>query len=282
MRRVLCSLTLAALSGCSGERVFTVASKNFTEQVILGEIVAQHLERRLGRPVSRKLNLGGTLLAHQALVAGEIDVYPEYTGTALTAVLNLPAESDPAVVFEGVAREYQSRWKLAWLPPLGFNNTFAMVMRGEEARRRKLETLSDAARSRPVFQLGAGYEFLNRPDGFPALQKTYNLPLASGIKTMDMGLLYQALAQGQVNLIAANSTDGLLSAQDLKILADDKRSFPPYQAALVLRPGDAEAGRVLGELSGKISNETMRKLNYEVDGKHRPVAEVAKEFLAGL
>lgn len=282
MRRILLLVLAAILAGCSGERPLTVGSKNFTEQLVLGEIVAQHLERRLNRPIARKLNLGGTLLAHQALVAGEIDVYPEYTGTALTAVLHLPAQTSPEQVFAQVQKEYRARWQLEWLPPLGFNNTFALVMSGAGARGRNLRTLSDAAASSRPFALGVGYEFLSRPDGLPALQKVYNLPLAGRPTTMDLGLLYQALEQKQVDLIAANSTDGMISARDLTILADDRNCFPPYQAALVTRAGNAALVTALRELSGKLTDETMRKLNYEMDGHHRPLAEVAKEFLAAF
>ena len=271
------------LSACSGRHTITVASKNFTEQVILGEIAAQHIERRLGVKVDRKLNLGGTMVAHQALIAGEIDLYPEYTGTALTAVLKLPPSSDAADVFANVRAEYEKRWKIAWLEPLGFNNTFAMAIRGEDARRHHLETLSDAGHFTPGWVLGIGYEFQQRPDGLAGLLKTYNLPLKGQPKTMDLGLLYKAIEQKQVDMIAANATDGLLSVQDLKVLRDDRSYFPPYQAAFLVRddsigkyPGVRQA---LDDLTGKLTDQSMQKLNYEVDGKHEPVAEVAAGFL---
>jgi len=265
------------LVGCGRSGHIVVGSKNFTEQVILGEIVAQHLERRLGAPVDRKLNLGGTLLAHQALVAGQIDVYPEYTGTALMEILKLPASRDAAAVQDRVRTEYRSRWKIDWLPPLGFNNTFAMVIQGG------YETLSEAAQRRPGWKLGVGYEFLTRADGLPGLIETYHLPLDGNPRSMDLGLLYQALKQGQVDMVAGNSTDGLISAMGLKALRDDKSYFPPYEAALAVRaesrPGLREA---LGELSGKISTDQMRKLNYQVDGEHRPVRDVARQFLGAI
>ncbi|MEO6327062.1 MAG: glycine betaine ABC transporter substrate-binding protein, partial [Thermoanaerobaculia bacterium] len=261
-------------------------SKNFTEQVLLGEIAAQHLERRLGTAVSRRLDLGGTLLAHEALVAGQIDLYPEYTGTALTAILKLPPRTDPAEVSAIVTREYRARWKLDWLAPLGFNDTFAMVIRGEVARAERLSTLSQAASRAGGWRLGVGYEFQGRPDGLPGLQKTYALPLRENPRSMDLGLLYTALAENQVDMVAANSTDGLLAARDFTVLNDDKRSFPPYEAAFVL--GAALAGReprarkALEELSGTLSDTVMQKLNYRVDGEHRPVAAVAREFLDSL
>jgi glycine betaine/choline ABC-type transport system substrate-binding protein len=274
--------------GCSRERLITVGSKNFTEQVILGEIVAQHVSLRLSERVDRKLNLGGTLLAHQALVKGDLDLYPEYTGTALTAVLKRRLSSDPAAVLAKVKAEYLSRFKIHWLDPLGFNNTFAMVIRGEDARKYQIETLSDAATHANGWTLGVGYEFQQRPDGLAGLLRTYKLPLKRSPRTMDLGLLYRALEQKQVDMVAASATDGLLSVLDVKVLKDDKRYFPPYQASLAVR-ADALAKhpplkRALEQLSGLFSNEIMRTLNYQVDGKHRPVSEVAMTFLraAGL
>lgn len=274
--------------GCSRERLLTVGSKNFTEQVILGEIIAQHVSLRLSQRVDRKLNLGGTLLAHQSLVKGDLDLYPEYTGTALTAILKLHLSSDPAVVLARVRKEYQKRFNVLWLDPLGFNNTFAMVIRGEDARKYQIETLSDAAGHANGWTLGMGYEFQQRRDGLPGLLKTYKLPLKRSPRTMDLGLLYRALEQKQVDMVAASATDGLLSVLDVKILKDDKRYFPPYQASLAVR-ADALAKRpplkrALEQLSGLFSDEIMRTLNYQVDGKHRPVSEVAMTFLraAGL
>jgi glycine betaine/choline ABC-type transport system substrate-binding protein len=278
------AMLLALLASCSHSRRLTVGSKNFTEQILLGEIVAQQMERRLHQPVRRKLDLGGTLLAQKALINGEIDLYPEYTGTALTAVLKLPPSSDPAAVFQRVRDEYRRRWNLDWLDPLGFNNTFAMVMRGSQARAENLKTLSDAARHREGWKLGVGYEFLQRPDGLAGLLRTYHLPLDGPPKTMDLGLLYKALEQHQVDMVAANATDGMLSVLDAQVLLDDRHYFPPYQAALIVRaaainhyPGLPAA---LAELSGKFSDVAMRQLNYQVDGKHRPVAAVAHEWLA--
>ena len=269
--------------GCSREHLLTVGSKNFTEQVILGEIVAQHVSLRLSERVDRKLNLGGTLLAHQALVKGDLDLYPEYTGTALTAVLKRRLSSDPAAVLAKVKAEYLSRFKIHWLDPLGFNNTFAMVIRGEDARKYQIETLSDAATHANGWTLGVGYEFQQRPDGLAGLLKTYKLPLKRSPRTMDLGLLYRALEQKQVNMVAASATDGLLSVLDVKVLKDDKRYFPPYQASLAVR-ADAlvkhpPLKRALEQLSGLFSDEIMRTLNYQVDGKNRPVSEVAMTFL---
>ncbi len=284
-RLILPLLAALVLAGCGGDRI-VVASKNFTEQVILGEILAQHIENRLGVEVDRKLNLGGTLVAHQALLSGSIDLYPEYTGTALMAILDQPPGSDPDSVFETVSRDYRNDFQAEWLPPLGFNDTFAMVIPGKIARENQLETVSDATRYPPGWTLGVGYEFEGRPDGLPALERGYGLKWDGAPKTMDLGLIYAALEDGQVTMISANSTDGMLSKLDVKVLEDDKHVFPPYQAAVVARedtlskyPGLRE---VLLELSGTVDQKTMQQMNYQVDGEHRTVEDVAAEFLATL
>jgi glycine betaine/choline ABC-type transport system substrate-binding protein len=234
----------------------------------------------------RKLDLGGTLLAHEALVAGDIDLYPEYTGTAWSAVLKLPSPPAPGGVFSRVAAEYLSRWSLVWLPPLGFDDTFALVIRGEDARAAGITTLSGAARRAQGWKLGVGYEFLDRPDGLAGLQKTYSIPLVGTPRTMDLGLLYAALEAKDVDLVAANATDGLLSVLDVVALEDDRRSFPPYEAAFVVREDalrrEPRARAALEELSGTLTAATMRRLNQQVAGEHRRPAEVAREFLGSL
>ena len=283
--KALAGLIAALLAcGCSRSRLLVVGSKNFTEQLVLGEIVAQQLERRLGQKVDRKLNLGGTLLAQQALTSGQIDVYPEYTGTALAAILKLAPVPGASRVFGKVRSEYQRRWNLLWLDPFGFNNSFAMVIRGDDARRGNLRTLSQAARYKTDWVMGFGYEFLQRPDGFSGLVKTYGLQVRGSPKTMDLGLLYQALGQRKVDMVASNATDGMLSVLDVRVLQDDKHYFPPYQAAPVVRADSLAAHpgmrQALEELAGKLNNETMQKLNYQLDGKHRPLAEIARDFLA--
>ena len=228
------------------------------------------------------------MLAHQALVNGDIDLYPEYTGTALTAILKLPPAYDPAAAMALVRAEYHTRFGVEWMDPLGFNNTFAMVIRGEDARKSKIATLSEAALYSPGWILGVGYEFQQRSDGLAGLLKTYNLPILGSPKTMDLGLLYKALEQQQVNMVAGNATDGQLSVLDVLVLRDDKRYFPPYDCALAVRSKSLEANpplrQALTELAGLFTDLTMRKLNYQVDGAHRPVREVAEQFLrdAGL
>jgi osmoprotectant transport system substrate-binding protein len=294
--QIFCNLIAASIligfvglsTGCSRERPVVVGSKNFTEQLILGEIVAQHLENRLRIKVDRKFNLGGTLLAHQALVSGDIDLYPEYTGTALTSILKLPPSRDRQQAFQQVQSEYLRRFQVAWLDPLGFNNTFAMVVRGEDARRGQLKTLSDAAKHGPGWVLGVGYEFQQRPDGLAGLLKTYGLPLKGAVRTMDLGLIYKALEQRQVDMVAGNATDGSLATMDLTVLQDDKHYFPPYEAAIAVRTRTLETRpalrEALAQLSGKFTDAAMQKLNSQVDGLHRPVGKVAQEFLsqAGL
>jgi len=278
---------LAVLSfpacGPGRPRTLVIGSKNFSEQVILGEILAQHLEAKTGLHVERRFYLAGTYICHQALLAGRIDAYVEYTGTALTAILKQPVETDPGNVYAKVKREYASRFDLEVMDPLGFNNTFAMVIRGETARQLKIHTLSDAAPYAARWRPGFGYEFIERPDGYQGLIRTYGLTFDQPPRIMDLGLLYRALLEKQVDLVAGNSTDGLIAARDLAILEDDKRFFPPYQAVPIVRretlklhPAVRDA---LNQLGGKISDEEMRRLNYAVDGEHRDVVEVVHEFL---
>jgi osmoprotectant transport system substrate-binding protein len=283
--KIIACLSALLLTSCGGHTHIVVGSKNFTEQVIVGEILAQQIERRMHVPVERYLNLGGTLLVHEAMVQGSIDLYPEYTGTALMAVLKRPPATDPAAVLAEVRSAYESRWKLAWLSPLGFNNTFAMMVRGDLARAEKLATLSDAARAHP-WNLGVGAEFQQRADGLPGLLKTYGLRMDRDPVNMDLGLLYAALDTHKVDMIAANSTDGQAAARDVTILADDRHYFPPYDCAVVAREETLAhypaLRSVLEELAGKISAETMRRLNRQVDGDRRPVAQVATTFLDSL
>ena len=284
--QIVACLMLLLASGCSRQPRIVVGSKNFTEQIILGEVLAQQLERRTQLPVQRKFNLGGTLLTQEALMSGALDLYPEYTGTALTAILKEKPSSDAGVVFRQVKAAYHDRWRLEWLPPLGFANTFAMTVRGETARSERLKSISDTVRSQRPWRLGAGYEFLQRPDGLSGLLRAYGLRIQDSPVTMDLGLLYQALEHDQVDMIAANSTDGLLSVLDVRVLLDDKKYFPPYECAAVVRESTLaaypELRPALEELSGQISEPAMRRLNYEVDGKHRSVSDIAAEFLKTL
>jgi glycine betaine/choline ABC-type transport system substrate-binding protein len=286
------SLTLAAFALLSGgcgtsKNALVVGSKDFTEQVVLGEIIAQHLEHRLGRKVTRKLNLGGTLLTYQAIQTGQISLYPEYTGTIQAEILKEQVSKDPAQVFERSRQELRRLAMSELFEPLGIDDSFVMVIRGEDARRLKIRTLSQAAQVKEGWKLGVGYEFEQRLDGSPALSN-YHLPLAAPTRTMNLGLLYKALEQGQVTMIAANATDGPLAAHDWTVLEDDQKVFGSYQACVLARQDilsqEPAVKPALAELSGKFTNQLMQKLNAAVDVDHRPVGEVAAEFLtkAGL
>jgi len=271
------------LAGCRAGPHIVVGCKNFTEQIILGEILAQRIENKTHLPVERRFYLGGTYIAHQSILAGRIDIYPEYTGTALAAVLKLPPESDRKSVYDRVKSEYEQRFQITLGPPLGFNDTFAIEIRGEDARRLHLGILSQAARYTPQWRAGFGYEFMERPDGYKGLVATYGLRFATPPRIMDLGLLTRALKEHQVDVIAGNMTDGLIPALDLSVLEDDKHYFPPYEAVPVVREQalseHPEVRSVLNELGGKISDAEMRELNYEVDGKKRDVKEVVRQFL---
>ncbi len=271
------------LCSCGRDNTIVVGSKNFTEQLILGEIAAQQLERKLHIQVSRKLNLGGTLLTHEAIVHGDIDIYPEYTGTAASVVLKQTAAGDPAQVYMAVKDAYLARFGLIWLPPLGFNDTFAMVVRSADARKLPQADLSAAAARK--WHLGVGYEFLTRPDGLAKLDKAYAIQWEGTPRSMDLGLLYQALEQRKVDMAAGNSTDAQLAGSKFSVLRDDKKVFPPYNACFVVRRSlvqqRPEAEWALSMLSHRISDQTMRELNRRVEQDHQPIEKVAREFLAG-
>ena len=277
---------LTAACDSSAERPVVIGSKNFTEQVILAELLAQQIENRTGLPVDRRVNLGGTFICHQALRAGDLDLYVEYTGTALTAILKEQPVFDPDEVYRRVKKAYSERFDLHWGAPLGFSNTFAMIVREEDARSLALKTISDIAPRAADWRIGFSYEFAERADGFPGLVRTYGLQFAGQPSTMELGLLYRALRAEHVDIIAGNSTDGLIEALDLVVLEDDHRYFPPYEAAPVVRVETLarrpEVGLALEELAGAITEESMRRMNYAVDGEKRDVAEVAREFLADL
>ena len=289
-RTRLAAVAIAAtgLLGCSRQQALRVGAKNTTEQAVLAEIVAQHLERRLRLPVERSLNLGDTLVTHQALLTGTVDLYPEYCGVVLSVILKLPPEPNPTTAFERVRNELRARSAIEWLDPLGFSNDYALVVRAGEARAAGLETVSDAAGYAARWTLGVSRQFLEQPTWYQRLMTVYGLPLAAGPKVMDPGRLYQALAKKEVGMVAGHATDSALTSADFKVLRDDKDAFASAQAALAVR-SDALARYpalkpALAELAGKFSAELMRQLNYQVDVERRPLAEVAASFLrqAGL
>jgi osmoprotectant transport system substrate-binding protein len=282
-RRAFLSGALLMVLGCRGRSAVTVGSKNFTEQLILGELLAQMLESSGIKPVERRFYLAGTYISQQALLAGRIDMYVEYTGTALTTVLKEKPMSDPAQVFATVKREYARRFQLEVMPPLGFDNSFAIVMRGEEARREGVRTLSQLASVAPHLRMGVGYEFMERPDGYKGLVSTYGLKFAEVPRVMDLGLLYRALQNRQVDVAVGSNTDGLIAALGLVVLEDDKRYFPPYEAVPVVRRETLErhpqVKEVFLRLQGRISAQEMRRMNYAVDGEKKDAAEVVRQFL---
>jgi glycine betaine/choline ABC-type transport system substrate-binding protein len=272
------------LSSChkAPERKITIGSKFFTEQVLLAELLAQHIEARTGIPVERKTNLGGTLLVHKALLAGELDLYVEYTGTALTAVLNETPSGDSSAVYARVKSLYAERFLLEVTEPLGFENTFAVVIRGDDAQRFHLRTMSDLVPIAPKWRVGVGYEFLERPDGFRGWSERYGLHFADKPRVMDLGLIYRALVDHQVDIVAGNSTDGLIESLGLVALQDDKHYFPPYDAVPIVRQSTLarfpQLRGALAELAGKISASDIRRLNYAVEGQLRDPAEVVRQF----
>ena len=276
--------------GCAPPRSshIVIGAKNFTEQVILGELLAQEIEAEGGGKVERRFWLAGSYLCQQALISGRIDGYVEYTGTALTAILKQPlppvGQRTPAAIHTTVERLYQQRYQVATGPGLGFEDTFAMVVRGDDARRLGLRTISDVARVAPDWKLGVGYEFAERPDGLPGLASVYGLHFAGSPRTMELGLLYRALVAHQVDIVAGNSTDGAIQALRLAALVDDKHYFPPYEAVPLVRD-DALArwpaiGKAVRRLAGQVSEDEMRAMNLAVDGQHRDPAEVVKAFRA--
>jgi osmoprotectant transport system substrate-binding protein len=263
----------------------TIGSKFFTEQVILAELLAQHIESRTSIPVERKTNLGGTLLVHKALLSGDLDLYVEYTGTALTAVLNeSPGTDNSATIYNRVKQQYAQRFNLDVTEPLGFENTFAMVVRGDDAQNLHLRTMSDLASIAPKWRAGVGYEFLERPDGFRGWSDRYSLHFAAPPNVMDLGLLYRALVDHQVDIVAGNSTDGLIDSLHLVALEDDRHYFPPYDAVPIVRRAALEKfpqlRSALADLSGKLTAAEMRRLNSQVDADQRDVATVVRSFRA--
>jgi osmoprotectant transport system permease protein len=279
------AVVLISSGAAAGRRggAIVVGSKNFTEQLILGELVAQTLERHAGLPVDRRLNLGGTLICDRALLTGDVDVYVEYTGTALTAIFHQPVSTDSSAVF-GTVRDFYARSGRTLLPPLGFNNTFAILVRGADARAKGLRTIDDAAREAPHWRAGFGYEFVGRPDGYPGMAKVYDIRFPDPPRVMDLTLSYRALASGQVDLIAGDSTAGLIKGFDLYQLEDTRHYFPPYDAAIVARATALlrypEARAALERLNGRISAADMRAMNYAADVEHQDVPVIVRNFLA--
>ena len=284
MRRLLpLLLALAFCTSCGAPKAqIVIGSKFFTEQVVLAELLAQHIEARTGIHVERKSNLGGTLLIHKAMQAGQVDLYVEYTGTALNAVLNEPPNGDSNAVYQRVKAQYAEKFNFAVTEPLGFENTFAMVIRGDDAQRLHLVRTSDILPVAPKWRVGVGYEFLERSDGFRGWSDRYGLHFATAPSVMDLGLIYRALQDHKVDLVAGNSTDGVIDSLHLVILQDDRHYFPPYDAVPIVRQATLDKfpalRGALADLAGKVSSADMRHLNYLVDAEQRDVAAVVREF----
>jgi len=280
---LLCFSTLI-LSSCRNQSspTITIGSKFFTEQVVLAELLAQHIEARTGIHVIRKTNLGGTLLVHKAILSGGLDLYVEYTGTALTAVLNESPQGDSAAIYNRVKHLYSERFHLEVAEPLGFENTFAMVVRGDDAQHFNLRNISDVVPLAAKWRAGVGYEFLERPDGFPGWTTRYNLHFAAQPRVMDLGLIYRALVDHQVDIVAGNSTDGLIESLHLVALEDDLHYFPPYDAVPIIRQSTLakfpQLRAALADLAGKLTAADMRRLNAQVDVEQRDVAAVVRAF----
>jgi osmoprotectant transport system permease protein len=270
------------LLAMSNEKII-IGSKDFTEQVILGELLAQQIEAQTEIKVDRRLNLGGTFICHEAVKAGKIDGYVEYTGTAFTSILKEKPITAPQAVYQQVKQRYEEEFQLEVMQSLGFQNTFAMVIRREDADHLGIKTLSDAAPYTPQWQAGFGYEFMNREDGYPKLAQVYGLEFAEPPQEMDLGLIYKALADKQVDMVAGNSTDGLIPVLKLVILKDNKKYFPPYEAVPIFNQKTLEKypqiRQAIAQLNGVISAQEMQKMNYQVDNQSLPVETVVTKFL---
>jgi osmoprotectant transport system substrate-binding protein len=284
MRRLFVLIIVVAFAtSCRAPKAqIVVGSKFFTEQVVLAELLAQHIEARTGIHVERKTNLGGTLLVHKAMQAGQVDLYVEYTGTALNAVLNESPTGNSSAVYQRVKQGYAQRFNFEVTAPLGFENTFAMVIRNEEAQQLHLQRMSDLVAVAPKWRVGVGFEFLERSDGFRGWSERYGLHFDQPPSVMDLGLIYRALQDHKVDIVAGNSTDGVIDSLHLTILEDDRHYFPPYDAVPIVRRATLEKfpqlRGTLAELAGKITGADIRHLNYLVDGEQRDVAAVVREY----
>jgi osmoprotectant transport system substrate-binding protein len=283
-RALLLSITLLTLTACAPPRSshIVIGAKDFTEQVILGELLAQEIEASGGGPVERRFWLAGSYLCQQALISNRIDAYVEYTGTALTAILKQPLNRNAAQVDATITRLYNQRYHVYVGPGLGFEDTFAMVIRGAEARQRHLRTISDIIPLAPTWRLGVGYEFAERPDGLRGLSAAYNLHFSGDPRTMELGLLYRSLAAHQVDIVAGNSTDGAIRALDFVALDDNLHYFPPYEAVPLVREDSLrrwpQINTALLRLAGKVTADEMRAMNLAVDAQHQDVADVVRDF----
>lgn len=275
-------LMVAVLSACSGGDKVVIASKNYTENQILAEMMAQLIEANTDIKVARKINMGGTLVCFEAIKKGDVDIYPEYTGTALMEELKLPVMNDPEEVYEIVKKEFASQFNIKWLAELGYNNTYALALSSDVAEEKNIKSISDLVPFSSEYVFGAEQEFFNREDGYPGLIKAYGLEF-SDVSQMDTSLKYQAVNQGTIQVTDAFTTDGMLKAMDLTVLEDDKGFFPPYYAAPIIRQETLdkypELEELLNKLGGLINEDTMQELNYRADNEKVSITQVASDFL---
>ncbi len=271
-----------AFAGCGNEEKIVVTSKNFNESIILGHMLASLIENNTDINVERKMNLGGTKVALEALNSGGADMYVDYTGTGYVNIMKQSGETDPDKIYDLVSDYYQTEFKITWLEPLGFNNTYAMAIRKDTAEKYNLKTCSDLAEVSGELILGSTFEFAERPDGYLGLQEVYGMNFKD-IKSVDGGLRYQALANGNSDVIDAFSTEGLLKAFELVVLEDDKNFFPPYYAVPIVRTETLEKypqlKDLINKLGGMIDEDTMIELNYKVDKLEEDPRDVAENFL---
>jgi len=279
---VVLALAAAVFAGCTSDRKVVIGSKDFTENKILAEIMAQLIENNTDLKVERKINMGGTFVCFEAMKKGQIDIYPEYTGTGLTAQLKLPVETAPEKVYNTVSTEFEKQFQIRWLKPIGFNNTYALAVPQELASENNLESISDLRDFSKYLVFGAEHEFFNREDGYDGLIKVYELTFKN-IAKMDVSLKYQAIGQGKMDVTDAFTTDGQLKALNLKVLQDDKNFFPPYYAAPIVRnevlENNPQLEEILNKLAGTIDDQKMQELNYKVDNEKQAIKKVAEDFL---
>lgn len=276
-------LASGVLSGCSGKDTITVGGKDYGENNILSEMFAQLIETHTDLKVNRKLNMGGTFVCFEALKNGDIDIYPEYTGTGLTAQLHMDVITDPDEAYRVASEEFDKQFDIKWLKPVGFNNTYALAVTNDVYEEYGIETYSDLVEISKDLVFGAEHEFFNRPDGFDGLSELYGLEFKGDPKKMNVALKYQAIGNEEIDVTNAFTTDGPVKQYNLKILEDDKNFFPPYYPAPIIRKDTLEKypelEDVLNALSGKIDDEAMTEMNYKVDVEGQDIEAVATEFL---
>lgn len=280
---VLLLLPSVVLTGCSSSNTVTVGSKDFSENIVLGEIFAQLIEAKTDLKVIRKLNMGGTFVNFEAIKNGQIDLYPEYTGTALTAQLKMDVITDADETYRIVSEEFDKQFNIKWLKPLGFNNTYTLAVTNEIFETYRIETFSDLAAISENLVFGAEHEFFDRQDGFDGLVKTYGMKFKGEPKKMNVSLKYQAMGSGDIDVTDAFATDGQIKQYNLKVLKDDKNFFPPYYAAPIIRKEVLEKypelEQILNSLEGLIDDETMMEMNYKIDVDNQDIKKVAEDFL---